>query len=680
MQKQKRKKKQKNKETQQVINPGKHKKIGNLNYYGEEIVKELIDKIISLSLTNIFREKVNSKISDFCFDSIKRALNLTLSITNINHDKDNIYNIENITDDKKRLNSDEKRYKTKNHLRCNKIRYKKIESDMFEYAEINRDFEFEMNLKDKDIDDYLNKSVEINSIISIKKRAKTNFWGIIAQPKSYGPQRLASKSNPLNKNIILNNNKNDKDIIKNHLQKLKENRKIKHKGSFHSNSLRPSFSSARNNESFLKKSSELSLFEKRQRKYLILDMDKMVELKETKIKIEEPEEIKELRKINLEKIKLLKDEEERLKATKKKYSKKNIEVAYDLDSINLTTQERTKNVQIQKKIVEDQIKKGNFAIDFNNKIILVRQVKPESLEADFPIVVAKHKERYNNNNIINDNISNQANDKSKKKIIAEEKNKYPGNVMNFVNFNSYGWKIEPSGSNFEIIKPEVGVTIHEGNEIKSGGNQYFEKYKRFSLEDYSKMLKDMAFQPEIDKNLFFQKKIQEENKKDMDNNKKNNISKEISKLSKGLNPLSQKIKNMKLNTQKNKKYMNKSQSEIFTLDRATLYKNLLVYDENEKNKNKNKNKRGFSHRIKPNILFLKRMNNILNKKNENSFQLIDTFNKNIINNMSNASLISKKKKNNLPIIPLKKNRSDIFSKNENLLRTRIKKSDENSLL
>ena len=39
MQKQKRKKKQKNKETQQVINPGKHKKIGNLNYYGEEIVK-----------------------------------------------------------------------------------------------------------------------------------------------------------------------------------------------------------------------------------------------------------------------------------------------------------------------------------------------------------------------------------------------------------------------------------------------------------------------------------------------------------------------------------------------------------------------------------------------------------------------------------------------------------------
>jgi len=55
--------------------------------------------------------------------------------------------------------------------------------------------------------------------------------------------------------------------------------------------------------------------------------------------------------------------------------------------------------------------------------------------------------------------------------------------------------------NFEIIKPEVGVTIHEGNEIKSGGNQYFEKYKRFSLEDYSKMLKDMAFQPEIDKNV-----------------------------------------------------------------------------------------------------------------------------------------------------------------------------------
>ena len=184
--------------------------------------------------------------------------------------------------------------------------------------------------------------------------------------------------------------------------------------------------------------------------------------------------------------------------------------------------------QIEEAAVDELLSPIGFDNDF--KELWLEYDNAESLEADFPIVVAKHKERYNNNNIINDNISNQANDKSKKKIIAEEKNKYPGNVMNFVNFNSYGWKIEPSGSNFEIIKPEVGVTIREGNEIKSGGNQYFEKYKRFSLEDYSKMLKDMAFQPEIDKNLFFQKKIQEENKKDMDNNKKNNISKEISKL------------------------------------------------------------------------------------------------------------------------------------------------------
>ena len=92
---QKRKKKQKNRVEFGLknITPGKHERTGNLNYFSEEIAKELIDKIISLSMTKIFREKINSKITDFCFESVERFLNLALSISNINHDKDNIYDI-----------------------------------------------------------------------------------------------------------------------------------------------------------------------------------------------------------------------------------------------------------------------------------------------------------------------------------------------------------------------------------------------------------------------------------------------------------------------------------------------------------------------------------------------------------------------------------------------------------
>ena len=136
MQKFKKKKKQKNRVefSQKNITPGKHERIGNLNLYSEEIVKELIDKLISLTMTKLFREKVESKISDFCFEGVIRALNLTISISNIEHDIDNIYDVENISDDKKRLNTDENRYKIVNHNKCNKARNKVAEKDMFEYT------------------------------------------------------------------------------------------------------------------------------------------------------------------------------------------------------------------------------------------------------------------------------------------------------------------------------------------------------------------------------------------------------------------------------------------------------------------------------------------------------------------------------------------------------------------
>ena len=207
MQKFKKKKKQKNKVefSQKNITPGKHERIGNLNLYSEEIVKELIDKLISLTMTKLFREKVESKISDFCFEGVIRALNLTISISNIEYDIDNIYDVENITDDKKRLNTDENRYKIINHNKCNKARNKVAEKDMFEYTNINRDFEDEMNLKNKDIDDYLNKSVYLDSIINRKKNTKSNFWGKISHPKSYGLQRFAPKSNTLFKENIAKN-------------------------------------------------------------------------------------------------------------------------------------------------------------------------------------------------------------------------------------------------------------------------------------------------------------------------------------------------------------------------------------------------------------------------------------------------------------------------------------------
>ena len=677
MQKFKKKKKQKNKVefSQKNITPGKHERIGNLNLYSEEIVKELIDKLISLTMTKLFREKVESKISDFCFEGVIRALNLTISISNIEHDIDNIYDVENISDDKKRLNTDENRYKIINHNKCNRARNKVAEKDMFEYTNINRDFEDEMNLKNKDIDDYLNKSVYLDSIINRKKNTKSNFWGKISHPKSYGLQRFAPKSNTLFKENIAKN-KTQKNTEEQKTNTPKKNRYSKLRSLYSSKKL--SFSSFRESDSKLHRNSSSDVIVKKERKYYILEMGQMKKIEEDKSKVEESEEIKELRKLKLEKIKFLKEEEDRLNETKKLIIQNNSKLEYNIDKINLTSQERAKNIQVQKKIIEEQIRKGNFTYDFNNNIILVRQVKPDYLEEDFPGAISKQKDKDKENIISNENKDNQIqfvtnnSEKLRRKSLVEEKNK---NNLNFFTYK-YGWKIDPSGSSFKLINPEVGVTIYESGEIKTGGNHFFEKYKRFSLKDYTKMLKEITDQQEMN-NAIIKKRNEEENKKDDINSIKLNTSSEISKIKKGLNPFTQKIKNIKLNILKTQKKLKKSQSQIFTYDKISLYKTLFVNEDriNKKEiKKKNESQSEFSHMVNPGDLFLKRMKNMIGKNKNKSFQIIDSFNKSIIKNK-----ISKidKGMTSLPIIPFKKNKSDIFSKKEQYFRTRTKKLHEN---
>ena len=677
MQKFKKKKKQKNKVefSQKNITPGKHERIGNLNLYSEEIVKELIDKLISLTMTKLFREKVESKISDFCFEGVIRALNLTISISNIEHDIDNIYDVENICDDKKRLNTDENRYKIVNHNKCNKARNKVAEKDMFEYTNINRDFEDEMNLKNKDIDDYLNKSVYLDSIINRKKNTKSNFWGKISHPKSYGLQRFAPKSNTLFKEINIKN-KTPKNTEEQKTNTPKKNRYSKLRSLYSSKKL--SFSSFRDSDSKLHRNSSSDVIVKKERKYYILEMGQMKKIEEDKSKVKESEEIKELRRLKLEKIKFLKEEEDRLNETKKLIIQNNSKLEYNIDKINLTSQERAKNIQVQKKIIEEQIRKGNFTYDFNNNIILVRQVKPDNLEEDFPGAISKQKDKDKENIISNENKDNQKqfvtnnSENLRRKSLVEEKNK---NNLNFFTYK-YGWKIDPSGSSFKLINPEVGVTIYESGEIKTGGNHFFEKYKRFSLKDYTKMLKEITDQQEMN-NAIIKKRSEEENKKDDINSIKLNTSSEISKIKKGLNPFTQKIKNIKLNILKTQKKLKKSQSQIFTYDKISLYKTLFVNEDriNKKEiKKKNESQSEFSHMVNPGDLFLKRMKNMIGKNKNKSFQIIDSFNKSIIKNK-----ISKidKGKTSLPIIPFKKNKSDIFSKKEQYFRTRTKKLHEN---
>ena len=53
-------------------------------------------------------------------------------------------------------------------------------------------------------------------------------------------------------------------------------------------------------------------------------------------------------------------------------------------------------------------------------------------------------------------------------------------------------KYIPSGSNFQIISPNIGVTIKENNRLKQGSKEFSKYFQKYSLMDYDKMLNDFV--------------------------------------------------------------------------------------------------------------------------------------------------------------------------------------------
>ena len=51
-------------------------------------------------------------------------------------------------------------------------------------------------------------------------------------------------------------------------------------------------------------------------------------------------------------------------------------------------------------------------------------------------------------------------------------------------------KIIPSGSNFQIILPNIGVVIKENQKIKDGGREFNKYFNKYSISDYDKILND----------------------------------------------------------------------------------------------------------------------------------------------------------------------------------------------
>ena len=84
----------------------------------------------------------------------------------------------------------------------------------------------------------------------------------------------------------------------------------------------------------------------------------------------------------------------------------------------------------------------------------------------------------------------------KKNVIRNPKDVMKNNIVYFKNEKSRKKIVNPSGSNFNLIKPEIGVVIQDKSrkkkEVKDGGFEYIKKYNKPSMYEFSKLVMESS--------------------------------------------------------------------------------------------------------------------------------------------------------------------------------------------
>ena len=432
------KKRKNNDNVNNNITPQKHDKIGNLNYYSEEIAKMIINKLISLAITKVYTKSIENKLLDYHLNGFFRSTNNLIELSHINHDVDDMNEKKNIE---------------KNLTFCNES---KGDKNVF----LNKTFNGKKDYFK--IDKNLNE-IQYNILIQFK-----NFWGDIPEPKSYGIDRTCNNRNNMKnekrvyKENIITNSSNNNSI--DNSNKMNSNRSISIKKKFHSY-----ISKFINNEIANVK-----------KKPTFIEFPSQNIPEESFRRDDETKEIKELRKVFIE-------EMNKKKLEKENEKKKKI--------IRETEKKKEKNIKKQKKgklksmiaINSDLLKKEFHAALANQKDIkpglplsnlekeLLMMEKEAGKNIEYNSIKSKEKEI--KKEIIKQMLLRDIKD------IKELKKERERDADDLLSSRS-----KPSGSNFEIMTPSIGVKIQQNSMVKSGGTNYFEKYNRFSINDFNKAL------------------------------------------------------------------------------------------------------------------------------------------------------------------------------------------------
>ena len=441
-------------------------------YEAEDIAWHMVEKIISLTVSNSFKQKVEKQVYDECYTYLIDTLNTYLNSQFITIDKE---------DEKKREN------------------------------DTLPNFEIEEKIEENTINSILNNNsltVDLQNKYFGNYYRGENNWEIINEPNSSEYDRYSSTLI----NYIIHENKPQENIPGSKLEKVEEEAQL----------TTSNFKISRRSRNIDLKKLRLS-----QTGDQIIKKRNMGEIMNKfsfhDISIEEaPSEIfKDI--IDLKELRLEKETE---------LKKKEEETKQRLKALKKVEEQKKEEGQLKK-----QYEKKKLTIDPNGDIVFIKGYKIETLAKEFlsiksnmkmlktekqeiPPAIEKLEIINSENNITTPNINKEKKrrrsslpkldikdkDKENEKDNNNNKNVLP-NLEKKTFQNSLEKKMERgpislSGSCFDRIHLEIGVSMKENKKFKTGGKDFFIKYNKYSIETYNKKLKDTLSANKTQYNMF----------------------------------------------------------------------------------------------------------------------------------------------------------------------------------
>ena len=468
----------------------------------ESIVKTIIDKIITLSVRESYIQSLNKVFDNYYCDYLLTQLN-SLFATNYL-----FYYDEPETDTRQNIFWNKSFNKTNTWIEItepnsSKIdRYENVFMTYVNYVpppkqksakkknSINRSNTLkEENLVSQNKNELIDMKIKKNSskkyslrLKNVLKKDSKNDLDILEEKSSVSSKDEQTKDKINKKNSKFSNaNKHSLNGIRKSIRKSISPPKEQSKNSI-SKSISPKKDLT--NELDNNPLDENIIINKNSKKQPILPLN-FIEIpdieKEFNFDKYSPPEVDSLRK-EIEEEKIRKEKEAKKKAIIKK-----ITISNENNDDNKT------------KIIDS----NKLTFDSNGKIINFKPVKIETLSRDFASLKNGIKSLENNVELKKTNTRRKRNKKSKdapktqaqkeKEIITKNPEDDPNgiNKFNFVKISSdKNEQIIPSGSNFSIMLPNIGVTLKEDDQIKEGTREFGKYFKKYSINDYDKILRD----------------------------------------------------------------------------------------------------------------------------------------------------------------------------------------------